>query len=128
MGEPIGITCTYEGMAANMRFLDQLEARALTWYEAGDALFDIMERSERNVFAQVSPRLYKTGRLRGSLTERDHPDAIRDKGEAGVRFGTNVPYARPAAHKVGIRMVRVTRSSRAQMRYVIAGYIRGKRL
>lgn len=127
-GEPIGITLTWEGLAENMRFLEQLQVRALTWYEAGDAAFEILEQSERNVFGQVSPKLVRTGLLKASLTERDAEGAIRDKGELGIRFGTSVPYARVAAHKVGVHMVRVTRSSRAKMRYVIAGYLRGKAL
>jgi hypothetical protein len=125
MGAPIGISCSFQGMADKMRFLEELPARALTWYEAGDALFDIMERSERNVFGQVSPRLVKTGALKASLTERDADGAIRDKGEHGVRFGTTIPYARPAAHAIKLHMVRVTKSSRSSMRWVIAGWLRG---
>lgn len=127
MAEPIELSYSFDGLAANMRMLEGLSDRCLTWWQAGNAIFDALERGEANYFAYISPAMYKTGNLHGSLTERHHPEAIREKNPEGIRFGTSTPYARAAASRRGIKIVRETRQAHSLMRNIVAGYIMGLR-
>lgn len=116
----------FEGLASTYRMLDGLAERALTWYEAGDAIFAALEKGELNYFRYISPKMVVTGKLKDSLTQRDAEGAIRTKNSQGIVFGTSVSYARAAASRRHLYIVRETRQAHDMMRVAIAGYVLGK--
>jgi hypothetical protein len=78
-------------------------------------IFDIMEESETRLFESWHGKYVDTGRTRGSLTERHHPDAIREMHGPVVNFGTRVEYARYLREGGRSAVLRVNNSDIAKM-------------
>jgi hypothetical protein len=78
-------------------------------------IFDIMEESEQRLFESWHGKYVDTGRTMASLTERHHPDAIREMHGPVVRFGTRVKYARYLREGGRSAVLRVDNSDIAKM-------------
>lgn len=92
---------------ANIRWQRWLDGALRTLETEHRAYFDAQRAPGGDPWAPLSPAtirakghdriLFRTGRLRGSLSDAAHGDGVRstwdEKGQAGLLFGTDVPYS-----------------------------------
>jgi hypothetical protein len=74
-----------------------IAVRALAQEPVWEAAFAAQEKRQERPFR--GRRLVRTGRLRDSLTQPNADGAIREVHATSAEFGTDVRYARAAAHK-----------------------------
>lgn len=95
--------------------------RVLNLHGGWQAVFRMLEAEETDFFEAIAPRLYKTGRLRRSLT-RPGGEAIREAHRGTVRFGTRVPYAKfQRPRPLRINSVIANMAAGEMARYIMGG-------
>jgi hypothetical protein len=86
-------------------------------------IFDVLEKSEERLFDSWHGKYVDTGRTRGSLTQRHHPDAIRELHGPQLVFGTSVDYARYLREGGRSAVLRIDQSTVSEIEAVVAAQI-----
>jgi hypothetical protein len=122
-GTGLNYEISAHGFDAAIARLGGVAERAEAWQVVAPKIFDTLEEGEARIFVRLHGRMVKSGDLRASLTERSAPGAVRRVGHEDIEFGTSVWYARAAASRAKLRILRTTPKARREIKALVGAYV-----